>query len=356
MNIITGISGINDTEKIKSLAEAGLDEFFIGYVPEKWSDRFGYEVSCNRRQYSTFQYKNVDQLASMVDLIHSLGKKIFLTFNAHEYNSEQIKIVHSIIKEVSHIPFDTYIVGNLGLMIYLRDKGVETPFNISIGGACNNYESIEFYIENIPNIERVILPRKLTIKEIEDIALKAKANHIKLEAFGMAFICIFNDEYCFSWHDSTNHSFCTSPFYQNRKADPIITSYNWKEEIKKSGGLATIYSKRHEIEVKIKELKTKYAHTRKLPGSKQVDVNHLFLLNSMEKCGLCSFQKFKEWGIDAVKLPLRGYNHEICIGIIKIVREVLDHKNATVEFCQNLIINPLFCGGENCYYNYPYPN
>jgi len=356
MKIISGISGINNFDIIKSLADAGLDEFFIGYVPEKWSNRFGYEVSCNRRQYSNFQYKSVDQLASMVDFIHNMGKKIFLTFNAHEYNTEQIKIVYNIIKEIEHIPFDTYIVGNLGLMLYLRDKGIEVPFNLSIGAACNNYESIEFYIENIPNIKRIILPRKLTIKEIEDIALKAKSNNIKLEAFGMAFICTFNDEYCFTWHDSGNECFCASPFYENKKADPIITSYTWKEDIKKVDFMANLYNKRHALETKIKELKAKHTNTRQISVKQHNDFNRLYLLNSLEKCGICSFQKFKEWGIDAVKLPLRGYSHDVCLGIIKLTREAVDYNNATVQFCQNLIGNPLFCKGNNCYYNYPYSN
>lgn len=65
-------------------------------------------------------------------------------------------------------------------------------------------------------------------------------------------------------------------------------------------------------------------------------------------------QKFKEMGINTVKLPLRGYSIETNLQVIKMVRKVADTENAGPQFCQNLLNAPSFCSGHNCYYDYPF--
>ena len=66
-------------------------------------------------------------------------------------------------------------------------------------------------------------------------------------------------------------------------------------------------------------------------------------------------EKFKAWGIEAVKLPLRGQNHRGNLAIVDLAKKVINESNASPQFCQKLMGSPNFCSGSNCYYNYPYP-
>lgn len=355
MKIIAGISNAHSNEEIEAYVNAGVDEFFIGYVPKEWSDVYGWEVSCNRREHSNYHYHQRDQFEEVVNMIRARGKKVFLTLNAHEYNQKQLDLLLKILQNISDIPVDSFIVSNLALMLKMRKTGIETPINISIGSGCNTWESILFYTENIENIGRIILPRKVTIQEAEAIANKAKEKNIKLEVFGMSDPCHFNDEYCFTWHGSMQPSLCQSPLYLHKKLNPIVTNSNWKKELAENNIVE--YAKRqrdilHKIEEMQKKYNLRYPHyTEKRADS----LENFELVNLIGKCGICAFNKFKAMGIDAVKLPLRGHHMKGNLMLVKLARTVLEKNNATPDFCKNLLKSPMYCNGLNCYYNYPYP-
>jgi collagenase-like PrtC family protease len=356
MNIIVGISNIHSEEVIQKYANEGVDEFFFGYMPETWIQKYGWELSCNRRDYSNYHYYTIEQVENLVDIIHRAGKKAFLTLNAHEYNNDQVALLMKILKEIKHIPIDAYIVSNFALMLDLREQGIDTPINISIGSGGNSYEAIEFYMDNIDNIGRIVLPRKLSIKEIQGIAEKAVKRDIKLEAFGMADPCYFNDEYCFTWHGSSNTSFCESPMYKHKILEPIFFEKDWKSSLLKND-LSYYYEKRMSSETKIIKLKKQLTKERPIAPYTQGELNKLHILSIIRKCGLCAFQKFKDFGVDAIKLPLRGYSSvHINLSLINLVRTILDEPNASPQFCKKVIQSPNFCSGKNCFYNYPYSN
>lgn len=356
MKIIVGISNTHSKEVIEKYAREGADEFFFGFIPELWSQNYGWEVSCNRREHSNYHYYTVEQVENLVELVHGEGKKAYLTLNAHEYNSDQINLLVKILKDIKHIPVDAFIVSNFALMLELRDQGFEIPINISIGSGGNSFEAIEFYLRHIDNIGRIVLPRKLSIEEINEIAEKANQRNVKLEAFGMADPCFFNDEYCFTWHGASNKSFCDSPMYKHKILEPLFFDQDWKSTFL-NRDLGYYYDKRMKTEQKIDRLKKQLSKNRPIPSYIQAEVNKLHLLSIIKKCGLCAFQKFKDFGIDAIKLPLRGYSSvNTNLSLINLVRAILDEPNATPQFCKKVIHAPNFCSGGNCFYNYPYSN
>ncbi|MBN1950466.1 MAG: U32 family peptidase [Bacteroidales bacterium] len=354
MKIITGISNAHSPNEIQAYVEAGVDEFFVGYIPKEWSDEYGWELSSNRRETASYQYREKEDMETVVDLIHQNGKKVYLTLNAHEYNIKQTKLLVKILQSVRDIEFDGFIISNLGLIIELQKQGFEQEINISIGGGSNNIETLNFFKSNFDNIGRFILPRKLTIEEIETIAAYARENNIRLEAFGMAAYCVFNDEYCFTWHGSTNKCFCQSPMYEFRETRPLLFTENWKQELG-SQDVGAYYLRQAQLQAEISTMRAEYQkqHPKKQVSGHEMSILHV--LASLNKCGLCAFQKFKDWGIEAVKLPLRGQNHKGNLAIVDLARRTINEKNATPQFCQNLMGSPNFCSGQSCYYNYPYP-
>lgn len=354
MRIITGISNSHTPEEIEAYSKAGVDEFFIGYIPKEWSDEYGWELSSNRRETSNYHYKTKEELANVVDLIRQNNKKVFLTVNAHDYNSKQLKVLIRILDNIRDIKFDGFIVSNLAIILELQKNGFDDDINVSIGGACNNIETIQFFHQNFDHIGRIILPRKLTISEIEKIATYAAEHKIRLEVFGMAAYCVFNDEFCFTWHGATNRCFCQSPMYEFRELQPLIFSKEWKQEIM-TKEIGSYYARKLEMNNEITKTRNEYLakHPKKSLGKSEALKLHI--LANLNKCGLCVFKKFREWGIEAVKIPLRGQGFDTNISIVELAKKTIDTPNPTPEFCQSLMGSPNFCSGSNCYYDYPYP-
>ncbi len=354
MRIIAGISNAHQPQEIQGYAEAGVDEFFVGYIPKEWSDEYGWELSSNRRETANYQYRSKSDLSNVVELIHGQNKKVYLTVNAHEYNTQQTKLLLRILESISDIDFDGFIVSNVGMLLELQKNGFNQVMNVSIGGGSNNIETLRFFRDNFENIGRFILPRKLTISEIEKISAYASENKIRLEVFGMAAYCVFNDEFCFTWHGPSNKCFCQSPMFEFREMKPLLFDTNWKKEIA-SEGVGTFYRRLAEIKAEVELMRNEYLVKHPKVKMSVQEVNKLHVLASLNKCGLCAFQKFKEWGIEAVKLPLRGQDFRGNIAITEIAKKVIDQPNASPKYCQDLMSSPNFCSGPNCYYDYPYP-
>lgn len=352
MKIIAGISNSHKAEEIEMYAKAGVDEFFVGYIPKEWSDEYGWELSNNRRETASYQYRNRVDIVNVVDLIHKQQRKVYLTVNAHEYNTNQTKLLVRILKNIEDIKFDGFIVSNIGILLELQRNGFNQEINISIGGGNNNIETLKFFKENFDNIGRLILPRKLTLSEIEKIAAYASEQKIRLEAFGMAAFCVFNDEFCFTWHGPSNKCFCQSPMFEFREVQPILFGDDWKDELYREN-INTFYFRHNKIASEIKQQRDNSLKKPVPFGAKELQ--NLHTIACINKCGLCAFQKFKEWGIETIKLPLRGQDFKGNLAIIEITKKTINQANATPKFCQDLMSSPNFCSGSNCYYDYPYP-
>lgn len=353
MKIIVGISNVKEQTQIDEYIKAGAEEFFVGYVPPMWYEKYGWEVSCNRRQTPGAQYSNREDLTKVVELIHSKGKKVFLTINEHEYTSEQMKDVLRLLESIQQIPFDAYIVANLAMVQLLRKNGIDKTLNVSIGFGCNNFSTVEFIYDNFENIGRIVLPRKLRIEEIESIAVQASRRNIALEAFGISSPCTFNDDFCFTWHSGKTPNLCRSSYYRGKKFNSLILNQDWKREISKITGNEAI-SRQFKIEDKNERIRRENTHIIEKRREKEPDRARAFLLNkAMETCGLCAMTKFKDFGIDAIKIAFRGLGFS-GVEMLQMTKKVIDNPNADVNFCRGLLKSPAFCSGENCYYNYPY--
>ena len=353
MKIAIGISGAVSAKEIEEYANAGVDEFFLGYLPDEWINRYGWELSINRRYTPTAQFRSKKELAEAVRIIHQNNCKVFLTLNDHEYTTAQFNLLLSILESIREIRFDAFIISNIGLMLELRRNGFEDSIHVSIGSGCNNVSAIQLYSENIDNIGRFVLPRNLTMDEFETIALWAGENAKKLEAFGMAACCDFNDEYCFTWHSSTNTVFCKSPMYHYREVQPLLFDNNWKEDIH-SMNIETVFTRHNDYLTEIKQLRDEYYASLPARSSAPPGKRVLHLLANKIKCGLCSFKKFKELGVEAIKLPIRDQAFPVNLDLVQLSKRVLDETDANPQFCRNLLGETFFCSGPNCYYDYPY--
>lgn len=355
MNIAMGLDGADGERGLYAFAEAGCDEFFAGFIPPEWSDTFGWEYSLNRRAYGAqCQFTDIDDLRQAVSTVHDLGKRISLTFNVHEHPDAIAPLVRDIIMRVEELEPDSYTVADPALMLLLREWGIERPLHLSTGTACFNSETIRYYC-SIANVRRVVIPRKMTLREMESLISSARDLDLEFEVMVLGYRCIFNDEFCFSVHCGLEENLCVD----FGAAEALVgrrLANDWKQRIEDiladlpsqfaEGSLLDRWRKELAVDPRRGDLPAPGAEDTKTPGLSST-VAQILLIH----CGLCAVPRLREIGVTTLKLPLRGATWQKQEHL-RLLRTVLDHPDPTPEFCRELVNSPGFCARcGSCYYH-----
>lgn len=196
---------------IKELIDGGASEFFTGYNPPYWYERFGFEVSPNGRFSEHEQITDLETLAQISEEIHKYKNEkwetleLFLNLNAWYYSSLTFPLVLKMLEEAEDM-IDWVIVGNIGMLEYLKTIGYHKKINISTIMAVYNKEAIRFMIDNY-KINKIILSREVTVKEIEEIVKEFP--EMQFEVFGEWDFCRYNNGLCFAEHKYGARDICT---------------------------------------------------------------------------------------------------------------------------------------------------
>lgn len=196
-----------DTEKyIKTLVDSWATEFFTGYNPPYWSDKFGFEVSPNGRFAEHEQITDFETLQQIVEEVHKHGLELFVNLNAWYYTDETFPLIEKMVAEFESINVDGIICGNISILEYLQEKKYTWKINISTILAVYNTEAIKFFLENY-TINKVILSREVTLKEIEKLVNTFPET--KFEVFWEWDFCRYNNGLCFAEHKYGAKDICT---------------------------------------------------------------------------------------------------------------------------------------------------
>ncbi len=189
--------------------QVGIREFFVWYNPSYWHQKFGFEVSPNGRFGENEQITNFETLKMAVDYIHFLGAKVFLTANFRYYTDLTMPLIAKIIDETKDL-VDWYIVGSPEILQYLADISYKGEIHTSTILVHYNEDAIEFFIqrceENWLNLTRLILPREMTLSEIQ--YLTSKFPDIKFEVFWQSDYCRYANWLCLAEHKYFSRDLC----------------------------------------------------------------------------------------------------------------------------------------------------
>ena len=85
------VAGLGSVDEYIRYCEAGADEFFCGYVPYKWTKKYGTMMALNRREVlcCNVQIGGEEELEILASMIHVYQKPVHLTFNSLYYLPEQ---------------------------------------------------------------------------------------------------------------------------------------------------------------------------------------------------------------------------------------------------------------------------
>ena len=320
MKITAGLGSVDD---YPLFAEAGADECFCGYVPFSWAEKYGILNPLNRREVRAYnvQIGSYEELKILGNMRKSYQVPVAITLNALFYTPEQYPVVGEIIEQCCQAGFDTIIVADPALLVYVRQQGLPCQIHLSGEFGEVNSQMAEFLEEM--RIRRVIFHRKNTVEEIRSCISHLKQD-IEYEAFVLNEQCHFSGAFCNSLHCDELGHLCQTPY--------------------RLGRIREKHSR--ESEAMLQKLRT-VEPTELSPAVENFRTGE-------SGCGLCALFELRESKITHLKVVGRGNHTESMLQDIRQVKRALEMLETarTKEAFQKQMKSEVFPGGcsGNCYY------
>lgn len=151
-----------------------------------------------------------DELKSALELVHSKGKKAYITVNIYAHNSD-IDGMEDYFRFLYDIGADAVLVSDLGVLEAAKKGAPELPVHISTQANVTNYAAARFFCN--AGAERIVLARELSIEEIALIHQKVPQAELETFVHGAACIsysgrCLLSD---YLTGRSANQGKCAQP-------------------------------------------------------------------------------------------------------------------------------------------------
>lgn len=325
MKIVAGLGSIDD---YIDLVEAGVDEVFCGYVPYDWNKKYGNLFPLNRREvlYYNVQIGSLTDMKILRRMMDKYKVPVTITFNYLYYLEEQYEDIEKIIRDLTNIGFNEYIIADIALITYLREKEIDCIIHLSGEASEINSLSVDFY--NKLDISRYIFHRKNTILDMESVIKNNSIKNLEYEAFMLNERCHYTGAFCSSLHCDELAHLCKVPYH--------MAKFN-----RKSNRFETVDKKLNDY-YKIDE---EYDYD---------DVDEEQYLIGGTGCGLCALKKLQKAGVTHLKVVGRGNFIDLMIEDVKNLKKAINMISSTensIEF-EGKVKQELFkgkCSGE-CYY------
>ena len=166
-----------DWDCIRAAVENGADAVY-----------FGLEDGFNARARATnFDLNNI---ADIMLFLHRRGVKGYVTLNTLAF-SDELPQLQTIIRRLALAPVDAVLVQDLGVARMIREITHDLAIHASTQMTLTSAECIA--VAEQLGIQRVVLPRELSIDEIRQIHM---TTNVELEAFVHGALCVAYSGQC----------------------------------------------------------------------------------------------------------------------------------------------------------------
>ncbi len=172
MRNIELLSPSGDFERLKLALKFGADAVYLG------GEQFGM-----RTNPSNF---NADELKKAVELVHSYGKKVYLTCNTLPRNNE-IEALPEFLKYAAQIGIDAFIIADIGVMDMAKKYASEVEIHMSTQVGIVNYQTANTLYEM--GAKRIVTARELSLDDIKTIRDKTPED-LQIEVFVHGAMCM----------------------------------------------------------------------------------------------------------------------------------------------------------------------
>ena len=166
------LSPSGDIERLKLAVKFGADAIYVG------GEMFGM-----RTNPSNF---NADQLKDAVNIVHSAGKRLYLTCNTLPRNNE-LDALPDYLKYVAEIGVDALIIADMGVLSLAKKYAPDTEIHMSTQVGIVNYAAANALYEM--GAKRIVTARELSLDEIKTIRDKTNPD-LEIEVFVHGAMCM----------------------------------------------------------------------------------------------------------------------------------------------------------------------
>ena len=213
MNILTPLNRFTD---IDVLADAGANEFYIGFTDKAWTDKFGMFETVNRCSAYGMNANSstIDDVPRFASGAHRRNASLYVVLNSQSYNDDQLKWIEYYIDRIAASGADGVIVSTPEQVKIAKKHGIKAVASTM----CSVYNSdiAKFYTDL--GIDRIILPRELSTEAIEKIT--SAIPDMEYEAFLMRNGCKHADSFCLGLHGGKFGGLCFDQ--SQRKPEMVI--------------------------------------------------------------------------------------------------------------------------------------
>jgi putative protease len=266
------LAPVGNMDKLKLAIHYGADAVYLA------SKRFGLRTFAGNF--------DMDELKTAVDLVHSAGKKIYITINIIPHDND-FDGLDDYIKELDNLGVDAVIVADLGVMQVVKRVAPNLDIHISTQANVTNSETAKFYAEM--GAKRIILARELSLDEIKNIR-KNLPDDVELECFGHGAMCISYSGRCL-----------LSTFMTGRDANrgACVQACRWNYTIRET-------NKTEEYPI-------------------EEDSKGTYILNSHDMCMINYLDQLRDAGIYSIKVEGRMKSEYYVANIVNAYRNALDY-------------------------------
>lgn len=197
MRNIELLSPCGDFERLKLALKFGADAVYLA------GEMFGM-----RTNPSNF---DADELKKAVELVHSLGKKVYLTCNTLPRNDE-IEKLPDFLKYAEQIGIDAFIIADIGVMAMAKKYAASVDIHMSTQVGIVNYQTANTLYEM--GASRIVTARELSLDEIKVIRDKTPSD-LEIEVFVHGAMCMSFSGRCilsdYMTHRNANRGDCAQP-------------------------------------------------------------------------------------------------------------------------------------------------
>lgn len=326
--------GLGSVDEYIRFSEAGADEFFCGYVPYSWTQKYDTMMPLNRREVlcSNVQLGAFSELEILASMIRDYQRPVHLTFNSLFYLPEQYPEIAKIMKACMCLGFQSYIIADPALILYLREHNIDCEIHLSGETGEVNSRMVDFFQQF--SLKRVIFHRKSSFDDMKAVINAEKSYdglraETEFEAFILNEMCQFTGAFCNSLHCDELGHLCRIPY--------------WLKPLKESCTGSSFRQLRPSVPAASPQ--TSLPHTPDLPEG---------YLCGATGCGLCALYRLREIGITHLKLVGRGNYTDFMEQDIRMLRQalaILETSTSEKDFQLNMReqLFPQGCS-SHCYY------
>lgn len=186
--------------------------------------KYGTVLPLNRREVLNYnvQIGSFSELEILANMVQKYQKPVHLAFNSLYYRPEQYEEITQIIQQCRSIGFDSYILADPALLVYLRKEKIDCEVHLSGDLGTVNSAMTEVFAKEYP--KRIIFQRKNTISEMravirhitaqKEAARKEWTYPTEFEAFALNELCQFSGAFCNSLHCDEMGYLCRVPYWK----------------------------------------------------------------------------------------------------------------------------------------------